>query len=203
MDIVKPTFKLVRDKLRKATFAEMVIVFTIAAVIGYFIETGYVFLTIGKLVKRGFLLGPYCPIYGFGALILYYCFYEVKPSFKNIPSIFIISSIILGSFELLCGLGFKYILDLEMWNYSGQFLNIMDYTTVPILIGWGILGTLYVFFIHQLILKIVDLFPKQAINKIAIILVLVFLCDWSISEYRINKNPQILENLVNPQNIVK
>ena len=121
MNKTSNNFQLVKITRRyKASFAEMVLVFAFAAIVGYFIETGYVFLVVGKIVKRGMLLGPYCPIYGFGALILYYCFYDAKPTIKNIPSIFIIASLLLGSFELLCGLGFKYILGIEMWNYSGK-----------------------------------------------------------------------------------
>ena len=198
MNKTSNNFQLVKITRRyKASFAEMVLVFAFAAIVGYFIETGYVFLVVGKIVKRGMLLGPYCPIYGFGALI----FYDAKPTIKNIPSIFIIASLLLGSFELLCGLGFKYILGIEMWNYSGKFLNILNYTTVPILIGWGILGTIYVFFLHPLIQKFVSLFPKKIMNKLAIIIICIFLCDWLISTKRINLDPQILTDLVNPQNV--
>ena len=88
-----------------------------------------------------------------------------------------------------------------MWNYSGKFLNILNYTTVPILIGWGILGTIYVFFLHPLIQKFVSLFPKKIMNKLAIIIICIFLCDWLISTKRINLDPQILTDLVNPQNV--
>ena len=184
----------------KASVSEMVLVFTVAAIAGYFIETGYVFLSVGKIVKRGMLMGPYCPIYGFGALILYSIFYNIKPTKKNIPLIFIIASLILGSFELLCGLGFKYILNIEMWNYSDKPLNILNYTTVPILIGWGILGTIYVFFIHPLILRFVRLFKPKIMCKIALILSLIFICDLIISTKRIDVNPNILNDLVNPEN---
>ena len=66
----------------------------------------------------------------------------------------------------MCGLGFQYFLNIEMWNYSGKFLNILNYTTVPILIGWGILGTIYVFFVHPLIIKIVKFFPKHIMKRL-------------------------------------
>ena len=195
-------FHLIRYKKHNITFAEMVIVFTFASVIGYFVETGYVYLVVGNIVKRGMLLGPYCPIYGFGALCLYYCFYDVKTTKANIPLIFIVASLMLGSFELLCGLGFKYILNIEMWNYSGKFLNILNYTTVPILIGWGILGTMYVFWLHPILLKLVRWFPRHVMNKLAVILVGIFIIDFLISTRRIISKPEILDNLVNPQNVV-
>ncbi len=194
------SFELVKYQKHKATFEEVIIVFTLAAVVGYFIETGYVFLNCGKIVKRGMLLGPYCPIYGFGALILYYCFYDMKRNKENIPIIFLMSSLLMGAFELMCGLGFKHILNIEMWNYSDKFLNILNYTTVPILIGWGILGTIYVFFVHPLILKVVNGLPKNIMKRLSIVIICLFVCDLLISTRRINLDPNILEKLVNPQN---
>lgn len=193
-------YHLIIPPKRKISLSEMVVVFTVASIVGFFIETVYVYLCIGKIVKRGMLIGPYCPIYGFGALILYLIFYNVKPSKKNIPLIFIMASLILGSFELLCGLGFKYILNIEMWNYSDKPLNILNYTTVPILIGWGILGTIYVFFIHPLILKLVRIFNPQILRKIAAVISIIFIFDLIISTRRININPDILYKLVNPEN---
>ena len=85
-----------------------------------------------------------------------------------------------------------------MWNYSGHFLNILNYTTVPILIGWGILGTLYVFFIHPLLIKIINLVPKNFKKRLAYILVIIFLFDTVFSIFRIINNQDILYKLVNP-----
>ena len=78
--------------------------------------------------------------------------------------------------------------------------EILNYTTVPILIGWGILGTIYVFFIHPLILRFVRLFKPKIMRKIALILSLIFICDLIISTKRIDVNPNILNDLVNPEN---
>ena len=170
-------YHLILPERYKPSLSEMVLVFTIASIVGYFVETGYVFLSVGKVVKRGMLIGPYCPIYGFGALILYLCFYRVTAKKGNIPLIFISASLILGSFELLCGLAFKYILNIEMWNYYGKPLNILNYTTVPILIGWGILGTIYVFFVHPIILKIVSFILGDHFNLYGIwFAVIVAIC---------------------------
>lgn len=193
-------YHLIPFNKNKISIYEMVLVFAIASIIGYFIETGYVFFSVSKIVKRGMLIGPYCPIYGFGALILYSCFYNIKYNKKNIPLIFIMSSLLLGSFELICGLIFKYVLNIEMWNYSNKPLNILNYTTVPILIGWGILGTMYVFFIHPLILNIVSNIKPMILRKLSLIISFIFICDFLISILVIQNNPIILDNLVNPEN---
>lgn len=183
---------------RKRSLTEMVFIFTICSMLGYLVETAYVYLSVGRIVKRGMLMGPYCPIYGFGALILYILFYNLKPTKANIPYTFITASITMGAFELLSGLAFKHILNIEMWNYSGHFLSILDYTTVPILIGWGILGTIYVFFIHRLLLKVIEIVPKHITKRIAIFLVVMYFADFAMSVYRISGNPDILYKLVNP-----
>lgn len=182
---------------RKRSLTEMVFIFTICSMLGYLVETCYVYLSVGRIVKRGMLLGPYCPIYGFGALILYILFYNLKPTKKNIPYTFITASITMGAFELLCGLTFHFF-GIEMWNYSGHFLSILDYTTVPILIGWGILGTIYVFFIHRLLLKIIEIVPKHITKKVAIFLIIMYFSDFAMSVYRISTNPDILYKLVHP-----
>ena len=201
MDKNNHHFELVKYKPHRASFDELVIIFTLASFVGFLVETIYVFLVCGNFVKRGTLIGPCCPIYGFGALILYSSFYEVKREKQNIPLIFIISSLLMGSFELMCGLGFKYFLNIEMWNYSGKFLNILNYTTVPILIGWGILGTVYVFFVHPLILKFISLFSKHIMKKVAIIIACIFICDILISARRIYLRPKILDDLVHPEKV--
>lgn len=191
--------KIIESKTdKKISITEMIYVFAICSILGYLVEVGYVFLVVGRVVNRGMLYGPYCPIYGFGGLIMYLLFYNLKKDKKYIPYAFFSASIVLGTFELLCGLGFKYIFNIEMWNYSGKFLEILNYTTVPILIGWGILGTIYVFFIHPLLLKIINLIPKGFSKRLANIILLIFVTDFVLSIFRILGNPDILYKLVNP-----
>lgn len=183
---------------KKISFVEMIYIFAICSIIGYFVEVGYVFLVVGRLVNRGILYGPYCPIYGFGGVILYLLFYNLKRDKKYIPYAFFVASVVLGTFELLCGLGFKYILNIEMWNYSGKFLEILNYTTVPILIGWGILGTLYVFFLHPILIKLINFIPKSFSKRLAYIILCIFLFDFVLSIFKILGNAEILYKLVNP-----
>lgn len=177
----------------------MVYIFTICSFLGWLVELVYVYIAVGKVVNRGVLFAPMCCIYGFGALILYMLFYNIKPTKSNIPYIFLTASIILGAFELLTGLGFKYILGIEMWNYDGYFLEILNYTTVPIMLGWGILGTLYVFFIQPFLAKIISLIPEKIKKKLAIAIVCYLLIDFAISVFHIYGNPEILTKMVNPE----
>ena len=182
----------------KITLTNLIYIFMICAVLGWFVEVGYVYLINGKIVNRGMTYGPYCSIYGFGAVILYLLFHNIPRTKKFIPYTFFVSGITMGAFELVCGLGFKHILGIEMWSYDGQFLEIMNYTTVPIVIGWGILGTMFVFLIQPLLLKMISLIPQNIIKSVAIILAIIYFLDFSFSTFNIHLNPEVLYKLVDP-----
>ena len=186
------------ENSNKVNLTTMVYIFIFCAIIGWLVEVGYVYLINGKIVSRGMTYGPYCSIYGSGALILYLMFHNIERNKKNIPYVFFISAITMGAFELLCGLGFKHIFNIEMWSYDGQFLEIMNYTTVPILIGWGILATMFVFLAQPRILKIISIIPQNVVKSIATVIAVVYFVDFAFSTFNIYWNPEILEKLVNP-----
>lgn len=191
--------KLIKfDSDHKITLTNMIYIFIICAILGWFVEVGYVYLINGKIVNRGMTYGPYCSIYGVGAVILYLMFHNIPRTKKYIPYTFFVSGITMGAFELVCGLGFKYILGIEMWSYDGQFLEIMNYTTVPIVIGWGILGTMFVFLIQPMLLKIISLIPQNIVKSVATIIAVVYFLDLSFSTFNIHLNPEVLYKLVDP-----
>lgn len=174
----------------------MIYIFTISTVVGWLVETAIVYIVSGHYVNRGILYGPFCMIYGFGACILYFLFYNVKPTKKNIIYVFLTSAVILGAFELISGFILKYVFHTEMWNYDGKFLEILDYTTVPLLIEWGVLGTIYILFLQPTLFKILNLIPTKISNKLAIFIIIFFVINYILSSMNINQNPDILYNMV-------
>lgn len=191
--------KLIRlEQNNKITLTNMIYIFIICAILGWFVEVGYVYLINGKIVNRGMTYGPYCSIYGVGAVILYLMFHNIPRIKKYIPYTFFVSGITMGAFELVCGLTFKHIFNIEMWSYDGQFLEIMNYTTVPIVIGWGMLGTIFVFLIQPMLLKIISLIPQNIVKSFALIIAIVYFIDLSFSTFNIHINPEVLYKLVDP-----
>lgn len=189
---------IIKPKRKEKYIINSILIFMFSAFLGWAIEVGYVYIVTGNWVHRGICYGPICSIYGVAALILYNVYGTPKRNIKEILFTFLSSSIILGFFELVSGLFFKYVLNIEMWNYRGQFLEIFDYTTVPIAMGWGIFACIYLFLIQPLFLKIIDFFPKHAIKKLAYILLTLYFIDFSISIFNIAHNPEVLYRLVNP-----
>lgn len=196
---VNITYKVDRIDDRKISLTCMIYIFIICAFLGWCFEVIFCYFRFGYFMNRGMIFGPFCSIYGFGGVILYLLFYNVKGKLKNIPYTFITSAIILGAFELASGLILKHVFKVEMWNYNGQFLEILDYTTVPILIGWGILGTLYIYLIQPLLFKIISFIPIVIVKRLAIIILCLYLIDFGISTFHITLNPEVLFKMVHPE----
>lgn len=196
---VNITYKVDRIDDRKLSLTCMIYIFIICAILGWCFEVTFCYFKFGYFMKRGMMFGPFCSIYGFGGVILYLLFYNVKGKLKNIPYTFVTSAIILGAFELASGLILKYVFKVEMWNYNGQFLEILDYTTVPILIGWGILGTLYIYLIQPLLFKIISFIPLAIAKRLAIIILCLYVIDFGISTFHITLNPEVLFKMVHPE----
>lgn len=189
---------VVIKRKRRTSLLEAVYIFLLSSVLGWLIEVGYIYTITGKIVDRGMLYGPVCTIYGIGALILYLSFGTPKRRMHEIIYIFVCSSVLLGAFELISGLFLKYALGMEMWNYNGQLLEIFNYTTIPISLGWGLFACIYIFLIQPILLKIMYIVPMNFSRKLAIILLTIYFVDYCASMYNIANNPEILYNLVHP-----
>ena len=73
----------------------------------------------------------------------------------------------------------------------------MDYTTVPMVIFWGILGTIYVFFVQSHLLKIITSIPEKYKHVIAYAFIILYLIDLAFSINNVFSNPEVLYKLVN------
>ena len=131
------------------------ILFIIYAMIGWCIEIINGLIQTKKFVNRGFLIGPICPIYGFGMLILTVGLSKYKDS--NIK-LFLIASVVLTYFEYVAGFVLDVIFNLKWWDYSNDFLNINGRICLPFAFVWGIIAIIVVRFIHPM--------TQKAINKL-------------------------------------
>ena len=88
-----------KEKKELSNWKKMIIYFFIYALLGWILETVYCLITVGTFHKRGFLYGPICPIYGFGAILLLLSLKKVK---GNYFTIFLIGMIVFSLFEFFC-----------------------------------------------------------------------------------------------------
>ena len=136
-----------------------ILYFFIYSCIGWILETIYAFIVLGHFDNRGFLLGPLCPIYGFGMLILIICLSNYK---GNNLKLFFVAAVVLTYFEYVAGFVLEVIFDLKWWDYTNDFLNINGRVCLPFALAWGVIAILVVNYIHPFTEKITN----KLLNKI-------------------------------------
>jgi len=154
-------------------FQKLFIYFIIYAFIGWLLETLYVSSLQGQLVKRGFLFGPICPIYGFGAIMLI----TILGKYKKEPTkLFILAIVIFSVFEYIVSFGLEALYGNIWWDYSTQLGHINGRITLLSSVAWGILALLFLNTVHpHLETKIEKLMIKMSSFSQNIIFYLLFL----------------------------
>lgn len=151
----------------------LILYFTIYSIIGWLMETAYAYYVFGHFVKRGFLFGPLCPIYGYGGIILFNFLKKYK---KNSFKLFIMCAIVFSIFEYVAGYALDALFSTRWWDYTGEFLNLNGRISIFFSIVWGIFGILFINHIHPFIEKRTKFVLKKIptkIRKIAIQLLFI------------------------------
>ena len=128
--------------------------FIIYSVAGYVIETVYGMVTKGVWESRqSFLYGPFCGIYGLGAVVMIVCLHKISKKFNALfLGGFIVGSIV----EHIVSLVGEMLLGLKWWDYSNMPLNINGRICVYYSIFWGFLGIYLIASLNPKIDKIID-----------------------------------------------
>ena len=146
------------------------IYFLVFAIIGWLIETAYSFYSLGHFTKRGFLYGPLCPIYGWGAIILIMFFSTYKK--KNFK-LFVYAAIIFSLFEYLVSFGMEALFSLKWWDYTSEFMNLNGRVSIFYSFAWGIIAILFVNFIYPFFKKKINIVLSKIPYRIQVISVYV------------------------------
>ena len=150
--------------------------FIIYSIVGYIVETMYGIITKGVWESRqSFLYGPFCGIYGLGAVVLILSLqYFKKSANKLFIGGFIVGSIV----EYLVSLVGELIFHVKWWDYSNMPLNINGRICVYYSIFWGFLAVYFMMSFHPRIEKFISQIKSKKpmkVLKITTILVSVFL----------------------------
>lgn len=154
---------------------DYLIYFFIYAFIGWVVEVSYHAVTKGKFINRGFLAGPYCPIYGFGAISVIYFLTDIAE--KNKLVLFLGSMLIATLIEFVAGFFLEKIFHERWWDYSDRIFNIGGYVCLEFSIIWGMFCFLLYEAVHPLIRKLVDFVPVALIKYLGIGLVIIMTLD--------------------------
>ena len=128
--------------------------FIIYSVLGYIIETIYGMITKGVWESRqSFLYGPFCGIYGLGAVVMIICLHKFPRKFNTL----FIGGFIVGSIvEYVVSFVGEMLLGVKWWDYSNMPLNINGRICVYFSVFWGFLGIYLIASLNPKVDKIID-----------------------------------------------
>lgn len=154
------------------------LLFIIYSIIGWILEILFSLVELKKIVNRGFLLGPYCPIYGAGCLLLVI----LLSKYANDPLVlFALSILICSILEYLTSWIMEKIFKLRWWDYSNMKFNINGRICLETMVPFGIIGVIVVKYVNPFLLNILKIPSFHTLSIIAITVMCLFFVDVLIS----------------------
>lgn len=160
------------------SFYQTALLFFIYSFVGWCVEVAFVAVTSGKVVNRGFLNGPVCPIYGCGMLGVLMALTPIK---NSLILLFIGGTIICSAVELFGGWILDKIFHMRWWDYSDNPFNIGGYVCLGFSIMWGMGVVFVVRLVHPPIMAFVDRLPKIIGAALICISIILFVVDMVVT----------------------
>lgn len=130
--------------------------FILYSFLGWVMETCYCSIMERRLVPRGFLYGPVCPIYGGGVTLMILFFTPLK---KNLVLFYVVAVVIMTSWEYFVGWVLEITTHVKYWDYSQYRFNLKGRVCLWVALIWGVLSYIVIFFIHPPIQSMVEGLP--------------------------------------------
>lgn len=153
------------------------ILYIIYSFIGWVIEVIATSKDNKGFVNRGFLIGPYCPIYGTCALLMIL----ILPNQENIFLLFLMSLLICSISEYLTSYVMEKLFKARWWDYSSRRFNLNGRICLKISLGFGLLGVILVRYVNPFITSYLIKIPNNIVDIIFYILIIIFVIDNIIS----------------------
>lgn len=145
---------------------------------GWIFESTYVSIKSRKFVNRGFMRGPFLPIYGSGAIMM---LVVSMPFQDNIFLTYIAGCIGATVLELVTGVVMEALFKVRYWDYSNQKFNYKGHICLSSTVAWGFLTIFMTEFLHKGVEKIVFAIPVTVVNVVTVIVTVYIIIDFTLS----------------------
>lgn len=166
--------------------------------LGWIWESCYVSVVKGlktkqwKWINRGFLNGPFLPIYGSAAIVILLATIPVK---ENVWLVYFCAALAATLLELVTGTVMERLFKVKYWDYSNLPLNFHGHICLFISMFWGLCGIFMTEVIHVPVEKMVVCIPERVTEALAVVWVVYFTYDFSVSFRDAMDMREILERL--------
>lgn len=154
------------------------VLFMIYSFLGWLMEVMLTIVRDKKFVNRGFLVGPYCPIYGYGCLFITIL---LKRYLEEPIALFLMAVVICSILEYMTSYVMEKLFNARWWDYSKKKFNLNGRICLETMIPFGILGVIVMYFINPFFLKVLMSFSDIFLEIIAVILFIIYIVDTIIT----------------------
>lgn len=154
------------------------LIFISYSILGWVIEVILKYNQFKRFINRGFLIGPYCPIYGVAAVIMTlllskYIEYPIHLFFSAV--------LICSSLEYVTSFILEKIYHARWWDYSNRKFNLNGRICLDTTVKFGILGVIMIYVFNPALLYLINIINNKVLDIIALILAIIFVTDLIIS----------------------
>lgn len=154
------------------------VLFIIYAFLGWCMEMVFCYFNTKKWVDRGFLIGPICPIYGYGCLGIILL---LKKYYDDPIVLFTMAVLICSLLEYFTSYAMEKLFKARWWDYSDKKFNINGRICLELIFAFGLLGLLVMYGINPLISGLLSKVNITVLKVVALILLVLYLVDNIIS----------------------
>ncbi|GAA0821329.1 putative ABC transporter permease [Clostridium tertium] len=180
-------------------FLNIILYFSIYSFFGWICEVIYCSIPAKKFINRGFLKGPVCPVYGFGAMFVIYIMKWIN--IKSTILVFIFGGLIASIIEFIADILLEYVFHTRLWNYSDRKFNIKGRVCLLNSTLFAVLSVILIKIVHPFVLDIVVRLSSITIIIISSLCVILFFIDLVLTVREVInlnitlKNMNILEEI--------
>ena len=154
------------------------LLFLTYAFLGWCMEVTCKLIQFKRFINRGFLVGPYCPLYGWGALAITLLLQRYT---NDIIVLFVMAVIVCSFIEYFTSYFMEKKYHARWWDYSNKKFNINGRICLDTMIPFGILGVFIMYVSNPFFIDIYNNIPDIWLHIIAGILFTLYIIDNIVS----------------------
>lgn len=127
--------------------------FWVYSILGWLVESIYMSICFKKITNRGIIKGPICPIYGVGALFVYF---TLKPLEGHYVLLYFIGALLATTVELIVAELMRRYVGCVWWDYSDKPFNYKGVLCLESTLAWGLYTIIMFGFLHNVVMRFTE-----------------------------------------------
>ena len=160
------------------SLTEYFLLFMIYSIAGWILEVTCKYIDYKKFINRGFLIGPYCPIYGYGAVLITLFLYKYQ---EDPLVLFIMTVVACGILEYLTSWCMEKLFKARWWDYSSRKFNLNGRVCLGTLVPFGVFGMILTYITNPFLIGLLSKLNPNILNIIAVVIFIIYMIDYVIS----------------------